>query len=131
MESTLNVVAAIIIKDGKYLSVQRGHGKYKGKWEFPGGKIEEGDSSIKALVREIKEELDINIYVDSVFDNFQYRYPEFTVNLRCYLCSIKSGSIMLKEHLDLKWLTPETLLDVDWLPSDVLIARRLKSLFDF
>jgi len=120
----INVVAAIIIEYDKVFATQRGYGGFKDMWEFPGGKIEEGEMPSEALVREIYEELDILIDVGDLLDTIEYNYPEFHLSMQCFLCTIRKGTIVLKEHESARWLTKETIYDVDWLPADVeLIAK--------
>ena len=125
---TVNVVAAIIIKDGKVFATQRGYGEFKGGWEFPGGKIEKGETSEEALIREIKEELDLDIIVNELFDTIEYDYPKFHLSMQCFICSILEGNIVLKEHEDAKWLSKDQLNNVDWLEADVKIISRLSNL---
>ena len=116
---TVNVVAAVIKRGDMIFATQRGYGDLKGGWEFPGGKIEEGESPEAALVREIKEELDTEISVDKFLHTIEYDYPSFHLSMRCYLCSVVSGDLNLKEHEAARWLTKETLNSVEWLPADV------------
>ena len=115
---TVKVVAAIIIHENKIFATQRGYGEFKDGWEFPGGKIEPGETPQEALVREIKEELDIEIKVKDFLETVEYDYPEFHLSMDCFFCAIKSGELVLKEHEAAKWLTVETLDSVDWLPAD-------------
>lgn len=121
---TIKVVAAIIIDSGKVFATQRGYGDFQGGWEFPGGKIEDGETPEEALVREIKEELDTEIEVMKLLDTVEYDYPKFHLSMDCFICKIKSGDLVLKEHEAAKWLTKETLDSVEWLPADLgLIAQ--------
>ena len=115
---TVRVVAAIIIHEDKIFATQRGYGEFKDGWEFPGGKIEPGETPQEALVREIKEELDIEIEVKDFLETVEYDYPEFHLSMDCFFCTIKSGELVLKEHEAAKWLTAETLESVEWLPAD-------------
>ena len=115
---TVKVVAAIIIHDNKIFATQRGYGEFKDGWEFPGGKIEPGETPQEALVREIKEELDIEIEVKDFLETVEYDYPEFHLSMDCFFCVIRSGELVLKEHEAAKWLTAEKLDSVDWLPAD-------------
>ena len=115
---TVKVVAAIIIHENKIFATQRGYGEFKDGWEFPGGKIEPGETPQEALVREIKEELDIEIEVKDFLETVEYDYPTFHLSMDCFFCTIKSGELVLKEHEAAKWLTVETLDGVDWLPAD-------------
>ena len=114
----VKVVAAIIIDNGKVFATQRGYGEFKDGWEFPGGKVEEGETPQEALVREIKEELDTEIEVGELFDTVEYDYPKFHLSMDCFICTIKSGDLVLKEHEAAKWLTKETMDSVEWLPAD-------------
>lgn len=123
---TVKVVAAIIVSDGKILATQRGYGEWKGGWEFPGGKIEPGETSDEALKREIKEELDMIIQVGELFDVVEYDYPEFHLSMECFICKIESGDLVLKEHQAAKWLTRDLLNDVEWLPADEGLIKRLE-----
>ena len=106
---TINVVAAIIIKDQKIFATQRGYGEFKNGWEFPGGKIENGESPEHALEREIREELDAKIRVGELFDTIEYDYPNFHLSMKCFLCSLISDQLTLREHEAPKWLTKENL----------------------
>ena len=115
---TVRVVAAIIIHEDKIFATQRGYGEFKDGWEFPGGKIEPGETPQEALVREIKEELDIEIEVKDFLETVEYDYPEFHLSMDCFFCTIRSGELVLKEHEAAKWLTAETLESVEWLPAD-------------
>lgn len=126
---TIEVVAAIIKDGNKIFATQRGYGEFKDGWEFPGGKIEDGESPQEALVREIKEELDVEISVQELFDTVEYDYPEFHITMRCYISSLKAGEIVLNEHEDARWLSKEELDTVAWLPADEgLIVKIKKSL---
>lgn len=122
---TIEVVAAIIQKDGKYFATQRGYGEFEGLWEFPGGKIEPGESHETALKREIQEELGADISVKGYLCTTNYDYPSFHLTMYCYLCNIISGEIELREHKDARWLKPETLNSVNWLPADMEIIKKL------
>ena len=125
---TINVVAAIIIKDQKIFATQRGYGEFKNGWEFPGGKIENGESPEHALEREIREELDAKIRVGELFDTIEYDYPNFHLSMKCFLCSLISDQLTLREHEAAKWLTKENLSSVEWLPADITIIEKLKNL---
>lgn len=120
------VVAGIIKKDGKILATQRGYGEFKGMWEFPGGKIEEGETKEEALKREIREELKAEIKNIEFFLTQQFEYPTFFVILHCYFCELGSETFTLLEHEDAKWLKKEELNQVEWLPADIEIIERLK-----
>ena len=122
---TIEVVAAVIYKDGAYFATQRGYGEFEGMWEFPGGKIEPGESRESALRREIQEELGIDITIDKFLCTTDYDYPSFHLTMHCYLCSVKSGMIELREHKSARWLTVESLDSVEWLPADKEIVDKL------
>jgi len=123
---TIRVVAAIIIDGDKVFATQRGYGDFKGGWEFPGGKIDAGETPEEALVREIKEELDTEIEVIELLDTVEYDYPKFHLSMDCFICKIKSGDLVLKEHEAAKWLTRATLDSVDWLPADQELVNEIK-----
>lgn len=115
---TIEVVAAIIRKGDKLFATQRGYGEWKDWWEWPGGKIEEGEHPEQALVREIHEELDTEIHVDKFLTTVDWDYPTFHLTMHCYLCSLASGSLHLNEHEAACWLGRDTLRSVRWLPAD-------------
>lgn len=123
---TIKVVAAIIEKDNKIFATQRGYGDFKDGWEFPGGKIESDETPKEALIREIKEELDTEIEVGELLDVVEYDYPEFHLTMHCFICKIKSGDLILKEHEAAKWLTKDSLYSVDWLPADLGLIKKLE-----
>ena len=123
---TYHVVAAIINQYGKILATQRGYGDYKDGWEFPGGKIEPGETPRAALVREISEELDMTIAVERHIVDVSYDYPQFHLEMGCFLCSIADGTPNLLEHEAAKWLRPEDIDSVDWLPADALVVDAMK-----
>ncbi len=128
---TIRVVAAIIkaVNDNGepiIFATQRGYGEFKDGWEFPGGKIEEGETPQEALVREIKEELDTEIEVMELLDTVEYDYPNFHLSMDCYICRIVSGDLVLKEHEASKWLTKETLWSVEWLPADLELVSKIE-----
>lgn len=122
----IEVVAAILHRDGAYFATQRGYGEFEGMWEFPGGKIESGESREVALKREIREELGVDITIDKFLCTTDYDYPLFHLTMHCYLCSVKSGEIELREHKSARWLTTKTLDSVLWLPADKYIIDELK-----
>lgn len=123
---SIEVVAAIIAQKNKIFATQRGYGKWKGKWEFPGGKIELGETKEEALKREIREELDTEIKINALMQTVEYNYPEFHLILHCFLCEVVQGNLVLLEHQDAKWLTASELDTIDWLPADLPIIKRLK-----
>ncbi len=123
---TINVVAAIIIKDNKIFATQRGYGEFKDGWEFPGGKVEQGEAPENAIVREIKEELDTVIEVKEYFDTVEYDYPNFHLSMKCYICTVVSGKLDLLEHEAAKWLDKDSLDSVAWLPADLGLVDKLK-----
>ena len=122
----IEVVAAIIQREGAYFATQRGYGEFEGMWEFPGGKIEPGESRESALKREIQEELGIDININKFLCTTDYDYPSFHLTMHCYLCGIETGEIELREHKSARWLTTETLVSVEWLPADKEIVDKLK-----
>ena len=124
----VNVVAAIIIEENRVFATQRGYGEFKDGWEFPGGKIEEGETSREALVREIQEELDTQIVVGELLDTVEYDYPNFHLSMDCFICKIQSGDLVLKEHEAAKWLTKDTLYSVDWLPADLGLIEKIEKI---
>lgn len=122
----IEVVAAIIVAKDAIFATQRGYGEFKDGWEFPGGKIECGESPQEALRREIKEELDTEIKVGALFDIVEYDYPDFHLKMHCFLCEVKTGNLVLKEHKDAKWLQKNTIDSVGWLPADLGLIEKLK-----
>ena len=128
---TIRVVAAVIkaVNDeGEPIifATQRGYGEFKGGWEFPGGKIEEGETPQEALKREIMEELATEISVGELIDTIEYDYPTFNLSMECFWCEIVKGDLVLKEHEAAKWLTKEQLDDVEWLPADVELIGKIR-----
>lgn len=115
---TIQVVAALIIHEGRIFATQRGYGDWKDWWEFPGGKLEPGEAPEEALVREIREELATEISVDRYVTTVEWDYPTFHLSMRCYLCSVISGTLTLLEHEASAWLGKEQLHSVNWLPAD-------------
>lgn len=122
---TIQVSAAIIMNKNKILATQRGYGEFKNGWEFPGGKVEKGETAEQALIREINEELDVLVEISSKLKTVEYDYPEFHLTMHCFLCVIKSGTLILKEHKSAKWLCKEELDKVEWLPADRTLIEEL------
>lgn len=122
----IQVVAAIIRDGDQIFATQRGYGDFKGGWEFPGGKMEPGETPQQALVREIKEELDTEIEVGELIETVEYDYPQFHLTMHCFWCTVKSGDLVLKEHEAAKWLTKDNLDSVNWLPADEDLIEKLK-----
>ena len=127
---TIRVVAAVIRKDDRIFATQRGYGEFKDGWEFPGGKIEPGETPQQALVREIREELETEIRVGDLIDTIGYDYPTFHLSMDCFWCEIVEGSLELKEHEAAKWLDRESLYTVDWLPADVGLIEKIRKGID-
>ena len=123
---TIEVVAAIIHQEDKILATQRGYGDYKGWWEFPGGKMEAGETEEQAIVREIREELEVEIAVERKVCTVEYDYPQFHLVMHCFWCSIAQGVPQLKEHQSARWLEPTEWESVEWLPADVEVVKRLQ-----
>lgn len=122
----IEVVAAIIHDDeGRIFATQRGYGDYKDGWEFPGGKMEPGETPEEALKREIWEELETKIVVERLVQTVEWEYPKFFLKMHCFLCSIESGSLTLKEHEAARWLSKDQLDSVDWLPADKVVVKEL------
>ena len=125
MMKRIEVVAAIIRKDGKIFATQRGYGDFKDWWEFPGGKIEAGESPEQALVREIREELSTDIIIEKLLRTVEYDYPQFHLTLHCYLCTLASDSLHLNEHEAARWLAKDDIHTVKWLPADEEVLEML------
>lgn len=123
----IEVVAAIIRKDDKIFATQRGYGEWKDWWEFPGGKMEQGETPEEALKREILEELSVEINVDEYFCTVDYDYPKFHLTMHCYLCTLLTKAMHLNEHESARWLTKCELDSVNWLPADKTIIEKLKT----
>lgn len=128
---TIKVAAAVICdsiaENKKIYSTARGYGEWKGFWEFPGGKTEKGETPRQALIREIKEELCVDIFVGDLIDTVEYDYPEFHLSMDCFWCEITGGEIVLKEAEDAKWLMKSQLWDVEWLPADAMLIRLVEA----
>lgn len=130
----ITVSAAVILRTNpqthkhEILATQRGYGDFKGGWEFPGGKIESGETPEECIVREIREELAVEVKAEKIIGVVEYDYPAFHLTMHCILCSVVSGDLILLEHEDAKWVTGENLYSLDWLPADRLILDRLLSI---
>lgn len=124
---TIKVVAAIIKDDDRIFATQRGYGEFKDGWEFPGGKVEDGETPQKALKREIMEELETVISVGELIDTIEYDYPNFHLSMDCFWCKIVSGELVLKEAEDARWLTKDMLDSVEWLPADVALIEKIRA----
>lgn len=128
---TIKVVAAIIYssmdKKDRILATARGYGDFKGMWEFPGGKIEVGETPQQALVREIKEELDVEIAVGELLHTIEYDYPNFHLSMDCFWSEIKAGTLVAKEAQEIRWLSAHELNDVPWLPADLEIIPKIRN----
>lgn len=122
---TINVVAAVIMKEGKVFATQRGYGEFKDGWEFPGGKVEAGESPEEALCREIREELEVEVNVGDLIDTIEYDYPAFHLSMKCYACTIAGGCPHLLEHEAARWLTADQLDSVAWLPADIKLIPKI------
>ena len=122
----VRVVAAVIQADHKIFATQRGYGEFKGGWEFPGGKIEPGETPQQALVREIKEELDTEIEVGELIETVEYDYPTFHLSMDCFWCKIVSGNLVLLEAEASKWLAKDDLYSVEWLPADAGLIKKIE-----
>ena len=121
----LEVVAAIIIKDGQIFATQRGYGEFQGWWEFPGGKMETGESPQEALKREIREELDADVLVKELLETVEWDYPNFHLTMHCFICNLLSESLHLNEHEAAIWLNLENLRSVKWLPADEILLDKI------
>ena len=123
---TVNVVAALIINQDKVFATQRGYGEFKDGWEFPGGKIEPGETPEEALKREIKEELATEIQVEKLLTTVEYDYPTFHLSMQCFICKVERGNLTVLEHEAARWLSYDELNDVDWLPADLLVVTAFR-----
>ena len=128
-KKSISVVAAIIRRSQEVFATQRGYGDYKDWWEFPGGKIEEGETPEQALVREIREELSADIIVENYLTTVEYDYPEFHLTMACYWCSVLDGHLVLLEHEAARWLPLWDLRQVNWLPADLLVINAIEKTF--
>lgn len=122
----IHVVAAVIQKGSLIFATQRGYGAYKDWWEFPGGKIEAGETPEEALHREIKEELDTEIEIDAFLTSVEYDYPEFHLSMDCFWCHVREGKLKLLEHEAAKWLSIKELRQVNWLPADIAVLEEIE-----
>lgn len=125
---TINVVAAVIMKEGRVFATQRGYGEFKDGWEFLGGKVEAGESPEEALCREIREELEVDVNVGDLIDTIEYDYPAFHLSMKCYACTIAGGSPHLLEHEAARWLSADQLDSVAWLPADITLIPKIAGL---
>ena len=123
---TIRVVAAVIRSEDKIFATARGYGEFKGQWEFPGGKIEPGETPQEALVREIQEELDVKTEVGDLIDTIEYDYSSFHLSMDCFWGNVTEGEIKLKEAEDARWLSKDELYSVDWLPADMELIEKLE-----
>ena len=126
MMKTIRVVAAVIRNEGKIFATARGYGDYKGWWEFPGGKIENGETPKQALIREIREELTVEISVGELIKTVEYDYPNFHLSMDCFWAEVLFGQLELKEAEEARWLSREELLDVKWLPADLELIETIR-----
>ena len=124
---TIEVVAAIIEHEGTVLATQRGYGEFEGSWEFPGGKVEAGETPEEAIVREIQEELSATIEVDRFVTTVDYDYDTFHLTMHCYLAHVAQGHLQLLEHSAAKWVSAETIDEPAWLPADIAVVEAIKS----
>lgn len=124
----IEVVAAVIVENGRLFATQRGYGEFKDYWEFPGGKIEPGETPEEALRREIREELDTTVEVGGLLTTVEYDYPQFHLTLHCYCCRVAEGGLTLKEHEAAVWLDLNRVGELNWLPADLLLLPLLKTL---
>lgn len=126
---TIEVAAAVIVDSFENITevfaTERGYGEFKGQWEFPGGKIGVGETPQQALIREIQEELTVKVKVGKLIDTIEYDYPKFHLNMKCFLCVIVDGDIILKEAEDSKWLNKDELYGVNWLPADITLIDKI------
>ena len=126
--NTIRVVAAVIRREDKIFATAKGYGEFKGQWEFPGGKIEPGETPQEALVREIHEELAVKIKIGDLIDTVEYDYPSFHLSMDCFWCIVTDGEITLKEAEDARWLSKDELYSVNWLPADLGLIEKISSM---
>lgn len=126
--NTIRVVAAVIRREDKIFATAKGYGEFKGQWEFPGGKIEPGETPQEALVREIHEELAVKIKIGDLIDTVEYDYPSFHLSMDCFWCIVTDGEITLKEAEDACWLSKDELYSVNWLPADLGLIEKISSM---
>ncbi len=127
---TIRVVAAVIRSEDKIFATARGYGEFKGLWEFPGGKIESGETPQQALTREIHEELDVKVKVGNLIDTIEYDYPSFHLSMDCFWCIVPDGKITPKEAEASRWLSKNELYSVDWLPADMGLIKKIEDVLD-
>ena len=128
MNKKIEVVAAVILHENRIFATQRGYGEWKDWWEFPGGKMEAGETPEEALKREIREELATDIGVDDLIETIEWDYPKFHLTMHCYRCHVEKGSLSLQEHEAAKWLGKDELLSVKWLPADMKVIEDVRCL---
>lgn len=127
MLKRVEVVAAIIVRGESVLATQRGYGEFEGWWEFPGGKVDEGETPEQAIVREIHEELNAQISIERYLCTAEYDYPTFHLSMRCYVCTLDDDEFELLEHHAAQWLDAENLRKVDWLPADIQVVEAIEA----
>lgn len=125
---TIEVVAAIIKHDDKIFTTRRGYGDFENMWEFPGGKMETGETQNEALIREIKEELELDIEISKYLTTVDYDYPNFHLTMHCFICNICGGELHLNAHNDAKWITIDEVDNLKWVPADILVVEKLKKM---
>ena len=125
---TISVSAALIVENGKMLITKRSGGEFDGMWEFPGGKIEPNETKEETVIREIKEELDLDIAVSSHLISIKYAYPTFKLEMHVYICTITSGELVLNEHADFAWTTQDQIDNFNWIPADIEVVEAIKAL---
>lgn len=128
MENKIIVVASLIVNKSKYLIGLRSTGKFINLWEFPGGKVEESEDHKSALIREIKEEFNVDIEVKNLVKKIEHQYPEFYLEMFCYECNLITDNFILNDHSEIMWFDPKNPIDLEWLPADIAIVEYLKSI---